>query len=130
MGTFWFVHSSQGMASAKAITTHAPAALDMDRAIFDYFETAGDVLRSQGISRARRKRVAKRLIAIFDDEHWAGKRDHKSEGLPPVDMHRPFGSGFNFNKAASREKIMNVELCGHSHPLLVNVSPLMIGHTV
>merc|ERR1712032_1460594 len=37
---------------------------------------------------------------------------------------------FNFNKADPLERILHVALCGDRHPVLVNVSPLMVGHTV
>merc|ERR1740116_762006 len=100
-----------------------------DDAVFEFFAGSSDVLHSNGLGQALRKRVG-HVVVFYDDEHWKGKRGHVPKAPAAVDMARPFGAGFNFNKAAAREKIMSVELRGVPHPVLVNVSPLMIGHTV
>lgn len=109
---------------------------NIDVPIFSYFNSppAGMHLRIEGLTTAKRRRLSENAcgpMLMFDEEHWTNKRGHVPRAPDATHMNKAFDpTRFNFNKVDTREQICQVTLCGDQHPVLVNVSPLMVGHTV
>lgn len=107
--------------------------MDFDARVMEYYSCppANVKLPIAGLKAAKRRRISDLAIAMFDDEHWNSKRGHAPRAPDAVDMAMPFNaSRFHFFKASEAEKILSIKLCGTLHMVLVNVSPLMVGHTV
>lgn len=107
--------------------------MSLDESVLAYYNSPpeGITLRIDGIESSRRRRLCNGLILVFDEEHWRHKRGHEPRAPDPVAMDKPFDpTRFNFNKASPKETISKVTLRGAEHLLLVNISPLMVGHHI
>lgn len=104
-----------------------------DEKVLAYFSSppAGINMRLDGLRTALRRRLENGVILMYNVDHWRHKRGHVPRAPDPVDTAMEFDdSKFNFTKADPKETILKVRLRGEEHDVLVNISPLMVGHTV